>query len=270
VLRSWPAGWPYNRVPPGVLGARDELRREGGVPLVAAVHRFVILASIPEAREALRVRPHLVPVLDWFEDAALGMANDLAATPDDHLDFPLDPFVKDLAVVLRRLWPLGAVAVDPRLRLRRRWFTENGVQGALGGMRVLGRLGGSEPLYEIHAYHRHLPQFTEEGWTACYRRIARLMRAEPEIRGLFGKTWFWDPVLERVSPRLAYLRRLPLANGAIFVKVRSGPHTLVNALQKSETRRRLHAAGEYAPQEFVMVWPRRPFLRWAGTHPPGA
>ena len=48
-LGSWPADWPYNRVPAEVLAARDELKREGGSALVAAVHRFVILASVPSA-----------------------------------------------------------------------------------------------------------------------------------------------------------------------------------------------------------------------------
>ncbi len=263
-LGSWPADWPYNRVPAEVLAARDELKREGGSALVAAVHRFVILASVPGARAALQARPHLAPVRDWFENAVAGMGADLAAAPDDSLDFPLDPFVKDLAVVLLRLWPLGAVGVDPRLRMRRHWFLEGGARGVLQGLGLLGRLGGSAPLYEIHAYHRHLSEFTEEGWTACYRRIASIMSRDPGIRGLFGKTWFWDPALERVSPRLAYLRRLPLASGAVFLRVRNGAHTRANALLKSETRRRLHAAGQYEPQEYVMVWPRRAFLRWAG------
>ncbi len=263
VLSSWPVDSPYNRVPAEVLAARDTLRREGGASLVAAVHRFVLLASIPAAREALAAQAHLAPVLEWFDSAAAGMAAELAGTPDERLDFPLDPFVKDLAVVLRRLWPLGAVGVDPRVRLRRTWFTEDGARGLLQGAGVLLRLRGTAPLYEIHLYHRHLSEFSEQGWTACYRRIAQIMGAQPWIRGLFGKTWFWDPALERVSPHLAYLRRLPLAHGAILVRVRNGPHTYVNALQKSETRRRLHAAGKYEPQEYVLIWPRRPFLRWA-------
>jgi hypothetical protein len=82
------------------------------------------------------------------------------------------------------------------------------------GPGVLARLGGSFPLYQIHAYTRHLSEFTEPGWEACYRRIARIMGDEPEVRGLYGGTWFFDPELQRVSPRLTYVRRLPIDDGA--------------------------------------------------------
>jgi len=173
--------------------------------------------------------------------------------------------VKDLSIAAQRLWPLGAVTVDPRLRLPARWMVQGGPRTFFRGVGVLARLGGNFPLYEIHAYNRHLSEFTEPGWEACYRRIARIMNDEPEVRGLYGGTWFFDPELERVSPRLTYLRRLPIKNGAMFARIPSTPDTYTNALQKSATRRQLYAAGQYEPRQYIMVWPRRSFLRWART-----
>ncbi len=263
-LRTAPADWPYLRMPPSVLDMRDALAHEGGTRAVAAFHRCVLLRLVPASWAALRERAHLRPSLAWFEDAVARMLGDLVASPDDTLDFHADPFVKDLGVVTLRLLALGAVTIEPRLRLPRRWIVQGGMRNLAAGATALARLGGSFPLYEMHAYHRHLAEFTEPGWEAMYRRMAAIMVREPDVRGLYGGTWFWDPALETVSPRLAYLRRLPLAHGAVFARIPTVPDTYENALATSETRRRLHAEGKYEPRQFIMVWPRRAFLRWAG------
>jgi hypothetical protein len=201
-IRSCPADWAYNRFSQEVVQRRDALRSEGGVALVAAFHRLAILRLVPESWRELQKQPHLAPVLEWFEDAVAQMMTELDAKPDADLDLPADPFARDLAVAAQRAWPLGAALVEPRLRLPRRWMTQGGPRTLVRGIGLLARLGGTFPLYQKHATTRHLSEFTEPGWEACYRRIAQIMRREPEVRGLMGGAWVFDPELERVSPRL--------------------------------------------------------------------
>ncbi len=262
-VRATPSQWPYYRFTQDVYDIAGDLRRRGGIPLVAAFHRYVVLRQVPESWATLRT-PHLAPALPWFEDAVELMLDDLHTLPDADLDLGADPFVKDLAVASLRLWALGAVTVEFSLKLPLRWIVQGGAGPLLSGIHALARLGGRYPLYEMHAYIRHYPEFNEPGWEAMYRRMAELMKADSEVRGLYGGTWFWDPGLATVSPNLAYLRRLPLNNGAIFARIPSTPDTFANALYKSGRRREMYEAGTYEPRQFIMVWPRQAFLKWAG------
>lgn len=264
-LRDTPLQLPYNRFSGAVISIRDAVQAAGGPALVAAFHRCALLRAVPESWKVLRSRQHLAPALPWFEDAMARAMGDVVTTPDEDLDLVADPFAKDLGVASLRLLALGAVTIEPRLRLPRRWMVQGGTRNLLVGIRTLVGLRGTAPLYEMHAYNRHLAEFTEAGWESMYRRMASIMRQEPEVRGLYGGTWFWDPALETVSPRLAYLRRLPLENGAIFAQIPTVPDTFENALSTSESRRRLHAEGKYLPRQFIMIWPRASFLRWAGS-----
>jgi hypothetical protein len=264
-LQTCPPGWPYYRVSDHVLAVRDTLRRGGGTALVAAFHRYVILLLVPVSRRKLQECPHLAPVREFFEHAVTQIVSDLTAIPDADLDFHSDPFLKDLSVVALRLWPLGVVGVEPRLRMPQRWIIQGGPRTFLAGVGVLARLRRAFPLYEIHVYNRQLSEFTEPGWEASYRRIARIMQAEPDVRGLYGGAWFFDPAVKKVSPRLAYLTRLPMEHGAVFARIPNTRDTCSDALQKSPTRRELYGAGKYQPRQYVMIWPRRELLRWAGT-----
>lgn len=262
-IRSCPSHWAYHQFSEEVLNTRDAVRGVGGVALVAAFHRYTLLRLVPETWRTLQERPHLAPVLEWFEDAIAQVISDLGAMPDADLDLRADPFARDLATAALRAWPLGAALVEPRLRMPRRWMLQGGPWTLLRGLGLLARLGGTFPLYQIHATTRHLSEFSEPGWEDCYRRIAYIMSREPAVRGLMGGAWIFDPELERVSPRLAYMRRLPFENGALIARVPSTPDTYACALKKSATRRRLYEAGQYEPRQYALVWPRRDFLRWA-------
>src|SRR5687768_12371760 len=103
--------------------------------------------------------------------------------------------------------------------LSRRVLLQGGAPTLLRGAAMLVAMGGHYPLYEIHTANHTLPYFNPDGWTECYRRIARASGRDPEAKGVFGTAWFFDPALKRVSPRLAYLRQFPLERGAVFLKV---------------------------------------------------
>lgn len=257
-------GQPYNRLPDSVSAQRDRLMATGGAPLVAAFHRAVLLERAVEARQAFPRTPYLQVFQDWHEDAIARMLQDLDERPDVELDWSDDRFAKDVSVAALRMWALGAQVVEPRMGVSRRVIFEGGARTLTRGAATLLRIGGHAPLYEIHTYERHLGEFTQGGWDACYRRIAELLRAEPGVRGVFGASWFFDPAIERVSPRLAYLRLDPLGGGAEFLRIGNTPSTEPLALSKSATRKQLYDEGKYRPEQWLMIWPRAALLRWAG------
>lgn len=123
--------------------------------------------------------------------------------------------------------------------------------------------GEREAWFAPHTESRYLDEFDEVGWETTYRNVGSLLRLHPAVVGVVGYSWFYDPQLEAISPRLAYLRRRPLQGGAIFLRGHTSDFDVRNATAKSQTRRRLYEAGEYTPVAYKMVWLRSHILHWA-------
>ncbi|MFC0632972.1 hypothetical protein [Brevundimonas balnearis] len=119
------------------------------------------------------------------------------------------------------------------------------------------------PWLEVHTESRELSDFNEAGWDRAWATAAEILKRRPHMAGMLGSSWFYDPPLEEISPRLAYLRVNPLKHGAFMVH--QGPdeiHTQ-RAAASSPTRRALIEAGEYTARSWIVAWPRAALIRWA-------
>jgi hypothetical protein len=187
------------------------------------------------------------------------ITTDSLSRADDYYSPENDMYVKDLAIASGRVLPAGAQVFHLSGFPRR--------DAIRGGLRTLGRFlgsGGFVPFYEIHTHEPCcLPEFNESGWIQCYRRLAEMMLIDKQVRGVFGGSWFFDPAIARVSPRLAYLRQLPMENNAVSIHVGSDEHSIALATKTSETRRRLYAEGSYIPTSYLIIWFRKDLLAWA-------
>lgn len=176
-------------------------------------------------------------------------------------------FHKELGVCSLRLIPCGARKVHIN-RLPRRGLVTNGPwQLARAVTMVMRDLGGFGPLYEWHT-DSHDPsamaEFNAEGWTRLFVRLAMLLKYDPFVRGAFGGSWLYDPQLKRLSPRLAYMRELVIANGGFdFCLGPCNPEGIRLATLKSDTRRSLYTEGKYMPMHFLLVWPRDALVKWS-------
>jgi hypothetical protein len=132
-------------------------------------------------------------------------------------------------------------------------------------VRSILRSSGIGPWFQIHTDSRSLNDFDEPGWDACYMRIAALLRVHPEILGTAGRAWFYDPVLETVSPRLTYLRQRPVERGAFMLWSGTTDIDIRNATAKSANRRCLYEAGKYRPVSYILLWPREHLIAWADS-----
>lgn len=186
--------------------------------------------------------------------------NSDAVYPTSSCDF----FIKDVRTTLALAVPCGAQYVDLRGAIRLRSLVKNAI--FTRNMMPLWQLARSAiftPWYEIHTDPRDLIDFTEQGWESCYRNIAQLLTKNPVVAGMVGTSWFYDPQLLSISPRIAYLQTTPLLGGAL--RIRNGPgaiHT-ERATSKSVTRRKLYEEGKYLPVCYTIIWPRDPLLAWA-------
>lgn len=257
----------YNVLPSEVVDALRAVRTELGEATEARCVRRLVLAAMrrwvdadPAAHE---------PSSSWVGRTRLGEARRLL---DDLRDdggkgrrwtLADDALIKDLQSYTGRLVPCGAQIVDVHAAVPRRLLVSDGTARLTGNLRFFARAGGFARFYAIHTHTPTLDEFHADGWDRCYLCIAELLRADPSARGMVGGSWFYDPALERVSPRLAYLRRRPLDEGARLFRVGPTESAHRDALATSATRRSMHERGEYVPTQYCLVWPRAGLLAWA-------
>ena len=172
-----------------------------------------------------------------------------------------DVYWKDLGLVRGLLFPVGAQVVDTYSGFAIKPGFSHGVVQGFNFLNLLLRYG-RKGYYQIHTHTPDLGEFSEQGWNDCYIRIADMLKINPKIKGVVAGSWFYDPIIENISPRLEYLSRVPIINGAqrfYLYEDKSG-----NALSTSKTRRVLYEKGEYIPKVYLIVWLRKDILKWAG------
>lgn len=175
-------------------------------------------------------------------------------------------FDRDLRMAAGFSLPVGSQIIDLHVWAPPSLYRNQGLKENLRCLAFVAfRLGGLGPLVRIHLDARNVENFNESGRNACYRRIARLMKVQPEIRGMIGTSWFYDPQLQQVSPKLAYLARVPLENGALLRMGGAAEINTQRALERSPTRRRLYEEGRYKPISATVIWPRAGLMRFART-----
>ena len=123
--------------------------------------------------------------------------------------------------------------------------------------------GWRKPWLEVHTESRHTDDFTEAGWDRAWASAAAICKRRPELGGMIGSSWFYDPPLETISPRLAYLRLNPLKGGAFIIHQGPAPIHSERAGATSPTRRAMIESGEYLPSSWLVAWPRATLIPWA-------
>lgn len=214
--------------------------------------------------EALSHLPARVRTQQLAQFRRIALDTDAGA---EWLDLGHDLFHKEFGIAALRLYVAGCQLVDPRCGIPRSLLLRGSPLTWLRNAAMMLSLGGHRPFFEIHAHKFMRDLFSEEGRAECYRCCAELYALHPEVRGMIAGSWFYDPVLEQVSPRLAYLRQVPLDGGAWLLFVNDGPDARANALATSPTRRKLFEEGKYLPKNYMIVWGKARQQAWARARP---
>ncbi len=114
-----------------------------------------------------------------------------------------------------------------------------------------------------HTDVEYLDEFNEDGWDKFYLRIAELLLRRKNVRGLVGTSWFYDPQLVNITPRLSYLQLRQIERGAFHMRHRDTELDIMFATKTSNTRRRLYQEGRYNPVPYSLIWDRNELINWA-------
>lgn len=275
---------------PGIEGFyaanRSRLRDEAA----AALGKGGMLAPIEVVESAVAGRPDASVAPEVFRRGLLArFALDLPATvtgldlptrvvalypdlterlartiPDESTGYTVDGHARDVAHVTGLFLPAPAQDLDLRGRLDPRMVLSAAVrQGRLMLIAQWVRHRLDRPFIELHTDSRHLAHFNTEGRKATFRCAAEILKRRPDLGGALGASWYYDPAVARISPRLAFLQTLPLSAGAFLIRNAQGEIHTRRATLTSPTRRRLHQEGKYLPTCYTLVWPRKALLSWA-------
>jgi hypothetical protein len=183
-------------------------------------------------------------------------------------------FASDIALAAGAYAPIGPLTIAlptpsaPRVSLarikragamvRRRW-EHHGAGEAIAWFFAWRAL----PWVELHVDTRNLGEFNPAGFARGYHRLAELMALRPDLPGLYGASWLYQPELAEISPHLAFPRETAEAGGGRIVRLRADPAQTAFAIARSPTRKRLYLSGEYKPVCYAMFWERRALMDWS-------
>lgn len=255
---AWRISGNYKRLPPPLIAAQPLSEAENSA--LAAWTVLDRIAQFDAAAWEVRV-PDVVLALYPAE-----LTRIMLSIQSDTVDFSCDRWRKNLAIAAGRLLPVGAEFADVHSGIPRSMPLRLGANSAVRALRcILLECGGFTPFFELHAHPDRLDDFTPQGWDASYRRLAALLEHNPTYKGVMAASWFRDPALATISPRLTYLRTVPEQHGAAMFHVASDLEGRSGALARSATRRRLFNESRYVPQIYMMIWPRKALLTFGAA-----
>lgn len=256
----------YKVFPRDVGAVVETVRSQCGVDGMRAFLRAAIAARLLRTLAGPRVGylPARVRVQQLAQFRRIAADGDETAP---WLDLGHDLFHKEFGIAALRLYVAGCQLVDPCCGIPRSLLLRGTPLDWLRNAAMMLALGGRRPFFEIHVHSFMRELFSEEGRKECYRCCAELYALHPEVRGMLAGSWFYDPALERVSPRLRHLRTVPQEAGAWLLCVGATEDAVTNALATSPTRRKLYEEGSYLPKKYMIVWGKARQQAWARALP---
>ena len=252
----------FKAVPPGARALHARVLAEGGEVGAAAFLLASILSAVRDSLDG----PQLTRLPERVRAHQLKQFSRMAGHDEQFLPYCRldgDVFLKEFGLATLRLYAGASSVIDPRAGIGRSMLWQGGMWQLPGRALLLARAGGFKPYFAIHVHKLYQDEFNEEGRNECYRCCAELYELHPQALGMIAGSWFYDPVVEVISPHLAYLRTVPQRGGARVWFLSHDEQAVKNATATSERRRALHAAGQYSPGSWMLVWPRAEQIAWA-------
>jgi hypothetical protein len=266
-IERYPKLRNYGYISPEVDKLCKDIVYKSGGQILELYHQLILLNLILIARNKIEKKDYPQDIKNLYNSNFERIMKEIESRGQiGSYNYAHDKFRKNLAVCSLRMIPAGAQKINLSGISRRFIFKKVFAQLIRGITFILFELGGSGPLFEMHTDSNDaelMADFNEDGWIKYYKRVSELLKIHPDVKGVFGSSWFFDPKLEKISPRLAYLRRIPTSNGGKLFYMGSDSQCIKDATLKSPTRRKLYQENKYMPTSYLLIWPRKKLISWA-------
>lgn len=243
----------YNDVPAAAAASIAGLSEELRTPWLCALMLWHI-ERFDETFAASGLHPEFAL---HYTDAFHRILDQIEKDPS-FADLAKDSFLKDLWLVRVMMIPAFAQVWWPRSGISARDVVRAGPAAAAY---VFLRCGGRRPFLEGHTHDPVARAYwNEPGWGEALRLAALALPALPQVRGVFGTAWFYDPAILAISPRISFAQDLQVGRGAFRLKVGSNEAAIANATATSAERRNRYRDGLYLPTDYSIIWSRRDLI----------
>ena len=179
-------------------------------------------------------------------------------------NFNNDLLLKYLSICSLRSVPVGGAWFVELAGISKKILFQGGISQFFKCMFfATASMSAWKPFYQLHMVQNMVDLVNPEGREACYLGIAELLKKNKDVKGMFAGSWYYDPVIKKISPRLSYLSNTALNNGAKVFRVGSSLADIDNATKTSPTRRQLYTNGDYVPTTFLLIWARKDLIAWS-------
>jgi len=241
--------------------AYEQIKSQYGTHALAIYLKLALCCFISDSLERLKQKNLTDEILHLYHEWFNWVLEDFSKQPDDYYDHRCDSFAIDVMVCSLRYIPIGGAWIVEFRNVGLRPLFSGSVKQFFSYLYfIIFKAHGFSPYVTTHTAERTLCHFNEHEMNLTYMRIVELMKLNPRIKGYYRRSWFLDPNLEDISPRLGYLRKVPLQNGAKLFAAGTKEGDIKNAIAVSRTRRRLYEEGKYLPTGYALIWPRKEFL----------
>lgn len=246
---------PYNQLPEKVLFEFKKIKTRSGPKNLTNLKKQLFLELM---KTAILGRVNL-PLTDELKSLQLDefkrIIEEMSTNEENFYLDDGDLFLKDFALCSQKMIFAKAQLLELYVKKSPKMFLYGKPLTKIKNiLKFIGEFRGRGPYLEIHTSEKHLNHFNEIGWRETYRLASELMKLNPDIKGIIGASWFYDPSLENISPRLCYLRKEPMDGGAYFIELYHDDDSADLATRTSPTRKQLYQDGKYLPKKYMLIW----------------
>jgi hypothetical protein len=270
-IRNMPLTVSYHIIPTAVQESINRIKDKYGEQAVLLFHKLTLCNFMKQSLMLLRAED-IFPesIVSYYDRHFEWIWKHLFCSDSRDLSYysyTNDLFLKDLNICSLKMFPFGAQVVE-LAPISRKFIISYGFKQLIrSSYFYLSGIQFPSPFYHVHLDERWIGEFNRKGWYRYFKVTAEMLKRHPHVRGVFGSSWFYDPCLEKISPGLIYLRKIPELGGAKVFKFESTLMDIQNATRKSDRRAKLYMEGKYIPTSYIFIWPRDALIRWSDKSP---
>lgn len=184
-----------------------------------------------------------------------------SATPASKLTIVNDSLLKDIGLLTTALLPVTERVVEPFSALQRYLLFRHDFKQGYRYFLAWLSAKGNKPVCRLHIHLAEINGLTPNGWRTTCRQLAKLLLLNPKLKGIVGSSWFYDPAIASISPKLAFISELlSEMHASWFFSHIEDKNS--GAFNRSATRQQAFKDGIYQPKNFVIFIPRDRLLAW--------
>lgn len=172
-----------------------------------------------------------------------------------------DRILKDVGLLVGALLPFTERVVEPYSAIQRSLLYNHSFAQGWHFVRALLQARGNKPVCRLHIHLSEINSLTAVGWRQTCLELAQLLLLNKQLKGVVGASWFYDPTIAAISPKLAFISELltEMQASCFFSNLERQQS---GALRRSSSRQHAFKTGQYQPKCYVIFITRRQLLNW--------